>query len=88
MKAVDMKTACGGILLVALLAGCGAIAPERKPDQKVNLGGYSPSFKQGYSDGCESAGSRGQRRDEKRFKTEADYMMGWNDGFSVCRRGP
>lgn len=81
-----MKRAYCGILLAALLAGCGAIAPERRPGQQVNLSGYSPSFKQGYSDGCESAGSRGQRRDEKRFKTEADYAMGWNDGFSVCQR--
>jgi hypothetical protein len=87
MKAVSMEKAYGAILLLALLAGCGAIAPERKPEQQVNLSGYSPSFKQGYSEGCESAGSRGQRRDETRYKTEADYMMGWNDGFSVCRRG-
>ena len=86
MKAVDMKKMHGAILLLALLAGCGTIAPERTPDQRVNLSGYSPSFKQGYSDGCESAGSRAQRRDESRYKTEADYMMGWNDGFSVCQR--
>jgi hypothetical protein len=84
MKAVNMKLACWGILLAALLGGCGG--PERRPDQRVNLSGYSPAFKQGYSDGCESAGWRGQRRDEKRFKTETDYMMGWNDGYSVCRR--
>ena len=81
-----MKTACCGILLITLLAGCGILAPERKPEQRVNLSGYSAAFKQGYSDGCESAGSRGQRRDESRFKTDADYMMGWNDGFSVCQR--
>ena len=86
MNAMNRKRACSGALVATLLAGCGAIAPERKPDQRVNLSGYSQSFKQGYSDGCESAGSRGQRRDENRFKTEADYMMGWNDGFSVCRR--
>jgi hypothetical protein len=83
---MDMKTACCGILLITLLAGCGILAPERKPEQRVNLSGYSAAFKQGYSDGCESAGSRGQRRDESRFKTDADYMMGWNDGFSVCQR--
>src|SRR5688572_5337214 len=87
---------CGAILLVTLFAGCGAMTPssspapaseaERKPEQRVNLTGYSATFKQGYSDGCESAGSRGKRRDEGRFKTEADYMMGWNDGFSVCQR--
>ena len=85
-----MKTGTGwcALLLAVLLTGCGALAPtsERKPEERVNLSGYSASFKQGYSDGCESAGSRGQRRDEGRFKTEADYMMGWNDGFSVCQR--
>jgi hypothetical protein len=83
MKGASMKRAAIAALLAAL-AGCGA--PERSPDRQVNLGGYSGSFKQGYADGCESAGARGQRRDETRFKTEADYMMGWNDGYSVCRR--
>jgi len=81
-----MKAAYCGIGITVLLAGCGILTPERKPEERVNLSGYSASFKQGYSDGCESAGSRGQRRDESRFKTEADYMMGWNDGFSVCQR--
>ena len=52
----------------------------------VNLSGYSPSFRQGYSDGCDSTGWRGQRRNEKRYKTETDYMMGWDDGYSVCQR--
>ena len=85
-----MKAVFCGLGIAVLVAGCGAMSPtstpERKPEERVNLSGYSASFKQGYSDGCESAGSRGQRRDEGRFKTEADYMMGWNDGFSVCQR--
>lgn len=68
---------------VALVAGCAATEPV--PPQ-VNLGGYSGAFKQGYAEGCESAGARSQRRNEARYKTEADYMMGWNDGFSACRR--
>jgi len=85
MTAMDMKLAMCGMGLAALIAGCGVLAPERKPEQRVNLSGYSAAFKQGYSDGCESVGSR-QRRDEKRFKTDADYTMGWNDGFSVCQR--
>ena len=81
-------------LLVMLLAGCATTAPtvqqpvpeERKPPP-VNLSGYTPAFKMGYSDGCSSAGARNPRRDESRYKTEADYMMGWNDGYSVCRKG-
>ena len=70
--------ACGATLLV----GC-AGAPGTAP---VNLGGFSPAFKQGYTDGCESAGTRSQRRDEARYRTEWEYMQGWNDGYSICGR--
>ena len=66
----------------ALLVGC-AGAPGTTP---VNLGGYSTAFKQGYTDGCASAGVLSQRSDEARYKTESEYMQGWNDGYSVCRR--
>jgi len=79
----DWKRACS--VAVLLLAACDAGAPGRRAEQ-VNLSGYSPSFKQGYADGCESVGSRGPRRDEERYRAEADYRMGWNDGQSVCRR--
>ena len=84
-------------LLVALLAGCSSVAPERrptdstgsavptKPSDRVNLSGYSAAFKQGYSDGCDSAGAS-RRRNEQRYKAETDYMMGWNDGNSACLR--
>lgn len=85
-------------LLVALLAGCESLSPERKPakdstgspvpskpSDRVNLSGYSPAFRQGYADGCDSAGAS-RRRDEKRYKAETDYMMGWNDGNSACLR--
>ena len=50
-----------------------------------NLSGYSVAFKQGYVAGCDSA-SGTRSRDEGRYKTDLDYTMGWNDGFSVCRR--
>lgn len=70
-------------LLMALMAGCASPPP---PAVQVNLSGFSPSFKQGYADGCESASSLNTRRDEGRYKTEAEYMMGWNDGYSACRR--
>ena len=65
----------------------GAPAPSAQrptPPPPVNLSGYSPSFKQGYSDGCSSA--RGSmRRDESHYRSDSDYMMGWGDGNSVCR---
>lgn len=73
-----LRAALGGTLLV----GC-AGAPGTGP---VNLGGFSPAFKHGYTDGCESAGAPSQRRDEARYRTVSEYMQGWNDGFSACRR--
>ena len=73
----------GLLALQALIAGC---ANPQPPAARPNLSGFSTGFKQGYSDGCDSAGSHGTRRDEGRYKTEADYMMGWNDGYSACRR--
>ena len=69
-------------LFAVLLAGC-AGAPGSGP---VNLSGFSPAFKQGYADGCDSAGWLGHRRNEGFYKTDADYMRGWDDGYSVCRR--
>ncbi len=83
----NWKRACNGtVLLAALFAGCAATEPEPKA-RLVNQSVYSDSFKRGYTEGCESAGNRAQRRDEGRYKTEADYMIGWNDGFSACRKG-
>ena len=96
MRAASWNSAYHAALLAGLLAGCAAAPPEPKPAPfassaastltPVNLNGYSAPFREGYADGCESAGSRSQRRHDDRYKTEADYMMGWNDGFSVCRK--
>ena len=53
-----------------------------------NLTGYPPAVRDGYIDGCESAKhSRYGRKDAKRFADDAQYQMGWNDGFSICKGG-
>jgi len=57
---------------------------QSSPPQ-VNLSGYSPAFKQGYSDGCASVRAS-LRRDEQRYRGDSDYMIGWNDGHSMCQR--
>lgn len=58
--------------------------PSVQRPPPVNLSGYSPAFKQGYTDGCASVGGA-TRRDEARYRSESDYMMGWSDGNSACR---
>jgi hypothetical protein len=50
-----------------------------------NLAGYPPAVRDGYIDGCESAKkSEWGRKDAKRFAADAQYSMGWNDGFGIC----
>lgn len=66
----------------AVLAGCASQQPAAR---NVNLSGYSPAFRQGYADGCDSARAV-RRRDEQRYGKDADYMMGWNDGRSACSK--
>ena len=54
-----------------------------------NLTGYSPAFKDGYIDGCETAKKTSYGlKNERRFSADSQYRMGWNDGFSVCRGKP
>ena len=56
-----------------------------RPLPNVNLSGYPPAFRDGFRDGCDSF--RGNnRRDNSRFGTNNDYTIGWQDGFSICRR--
>jgi hypothetical protein len=51
----------------------------------VNLSGFPPAFRAGYSDGCASVNAA-RRRDEPRFKSDASYAQGWRYGYDVCRR--
>ena len=72
------------VLLAAVVAAAGcAGAPTT---QQVNQSGYSAAFRQGYAAGCDSVGALRPQREEARYKTDTDYMMGWNDGYSVCQR--
>jgi len=49
------------------------------------LSGYSPAFRAGYADGCGSVDAA-RKRDEPRFKADADYAQGWRDGNDICKR--
>jgi hypothetical protein len=69
--------AAAGMLLAAMLVSCGT---QTTSQPVFNLAGYSAQYKKGHADGC------AQRRDDRLFRDEADYMMGWNDGRSACAR--
>jgi hypothetical protein len=59
-------------------------AKAAKP--RYNLTGYPPAVREGYIDGCESAKrSPYARKDAARMSSDAQYSMGWNDGFSICK---
>lgn len=60
--------------------------PQHSPKADRNLSGFSLAFRQGYVQGCDSAKADTKHRDEGRYKSDLDYSMGWNDGYSVCRR--
>jgi hypothetical protein len=71
-------------IFVLLTAGC---ASQSAQQPSVNLAGYPPEFKQGYADGCASAPALAARkRDEPRFKSDANYAQGWRDGYDICRK--
>jgi len=82
------------IFFVLFVAACATTEQGKRPSGPLppstrptyNLTGYSPAFKDGYIDGCETAKKTSYGlRDERRFSTDSQYRMGWNDGFSVCR---
>src|SRR5437870_6388907 len=51
------------------------------------LTGYPPAVRDGYNDGCESAKHTAYaRKDARRMNDDAQYAIGWNDGFSICKK--
>lgn len=59
---------------------------EKAARPTYNLTGYPPAVRDGYIDGCESAkGSAYARKDAQRMASDAQYSMGWNDGFGICK---
>lgn len=78
-----MTVALRALLTVPLAVALTACGMHSQP-RTFNLSGYSAVYKSGHADGCESAGGRMQR-DSHRYKTDSDYMMGWNDGRDACK---
>jgi len=75
----------GVIVLLLTIAGCAT--QSTAPAPAVNLSGYPPEFRQGYADGCASTKTGAARkRDEARYKSDANYAQGWRDGYDICQR--
>jgi hypothetical protein len=84
------------------VAGCGSLPPapdkaetpveayqrrEQASRPTYNLTGYPVAVREGYIDGCESAKRTSYaRKDAKRMAGDPQYSMGWNDGFSLCKK--
>jgi hypothetical protein len=69
-------------LILIAAAGCATQSPPPAP--AVNLSGYPLEFRQGYGDGCASVDAA-RKRDDVRFKSDANYATGWRDGYSICK---
>jgi hypothetical protein len=53
------------------------------PPPKVNLSGFPLPYRQGYADGCASAGGV-EHKDAARFSADMNYRTGWTDGKALC----
>lgn len=78
------------LLLGFVLHGCaspnlrpGAGDPARVTDA-VNLSGFPPEYKRGFTAGCENAKDASGRLPQ-RPKGEPSFVQGWQDGLDYCR---
>ena len=75
------------VLLVASLASGCIFFPSAK-DKALRR---TPSFKEGYGDGCAAATTRssnyreGPYRDEALYQSDTAYRAGWANGYQTCR---
>ncbi len=77
-----VRHALTALLLLVVTASC---APPKPVAAPVNLSGFPPAFRDGYGDGCASAGGR-LHQDAKRYESDRQYASGWRDGLDACRR--
>ena len=92
-------TAIGAMLLASCATvGPGVTAPPvpppsaptvprnaEPPPPTVNLSGFPLPYRQGYADGCASAGGT-EHKDAARFSADMNYRTGWTDGRALCTK--
>jgi hypothetical protein len=77
------------VVLAALVAACASDADLRPGARDpatvtsaVNLSGFPPEFRRGFTDGCAAVRANAAAQ---RPKGEAQYVAGWQDGFDYCK---
>lgn len=73
-------------LFIAVVAACTTPPTKPKRAPNVNLSGFPPEYKAGYLDGCNSASTKKEIKDVKRYPKDSNYTMGWRDGFDICKK--
>jgi hypothetical protein len=77
-------------VFVLAIAGCASTDDTLRPGAQnpatvtssVNLSGYPPEFRRGFTDGCAAARAGSP---SSRPKGDGAYSVGWNDGFDYCK---
>ena len=75
------------IVLAAASLASGCIFFSSPRDRAIRR---SPSFKDGYADGCAAATTQGSdfragpERDEALYKSDSVYRAGWANGYQTC----
>jgi|HubBroStandDraft_2_1064218.scaffolds.fasta_scaffold1064752_1 hypothetical protein len=73
-------------LVASLVSGC-IFFPSAKDRALRN----TPSFKEGYSDGCAAATTQssnyreGPYKDQALYQSDQAYRAGWGNGYQTCR---
>jgi hypothetical protein len=87
---ISVREAKRALIVAAALTltACGATGPVRpgadNPEtvtRSINLSGFPPEFRQGFTDGCAAAHAG---RGGVRPKADGQYGAGWRDGFDYC----
>lgn len=74
------------VLAASLVSGC-IFFPSAK-DRALRK---TPSFKEGYSDGCAAATTQssnyreGPYKDQALYQSDQAYRAGWGNGYQTCR---
>lgn len=79
------RTGCGlALAAVLVLSGCATTAAGGRSEQPA-------AYTEGYDEGCESVQAKGGKahytikKDAYRYRTDALYRDGWDDGYAECR---